>query len=285
MPALHEIRHRVADRVHAIRKSDPTIRDNFKGMTSLVLPVQLSRQDARLYDMVVERADQARTKEDGKGLAQYAQLLRHICNNPLALRRTDIEFGREIADKHPNLITAAYSAKVAMLVDQVEVIRDAGDKCVVFTQWVHTSLDLISDELRRRDISHVTHHGQMTRTAAQSAQDQFRGDSSITVFLSSDAGAFGLNLPEARAVLNYEPSHSWDVMMQRSERINRADSQLEDSQAGRCHRRQHRAAHPGRLRRTPSTSLDDPRHRRDAEHRHRGDPRTVAVADLWIGER
>ena len=227
LPALHEVRHRVADRVHAIRKTDPSIREQFKNMTSLITPVQMSPEDGRLYDMVVTRADTARDHEDGKGLAQYAQLLRHICNNPLALRRTEIEFGHEIADKHPRLITAANSAKVMMLMDQLEVIRDAGDKCVVFTQWVHTSLELIADELRRRDLSHVTHHGQMSQSAAQEAQDRFRGDPGITVFLSSDAGAFGLNLPEARYVISYEPTFSWDILMQRSERINRADSQLE----------------------------------------------------------
>jgi SNF2 family DNA or RNA helicase len=222
--ALHEVRHRVADRTHSIRKTDPSIRDNFKSMTSMILPVQLSREDARLYDAVLTRADQARNDDEG-GLAGFALLLQHVASNPLALLRTDVPFGAELAAKHPRLITSAHCNKLAMFIDQVEAIRDAGDKCVVFTQWVHTSLELISDELRRRDLSHVTHHGQMTRTAAQLAQDQFRGDPSITVFLSSDAGAFGLNLPEAKYVVSYTPSPSWDTAMQRAERINRADSQ------------------------------------------------------------
>ena len=149
---LHEVRHRVADRVHSIRKTDPAIRDMFKGMTSMITPVQLSREDARLYDAVISRAEQANENDEG-GLAQYALLLRHICNNPLALRRTEIEFGAELVERYPTLITSAHSAKVDMVVDQLESIRDAGDKCVLFTSWVYTSLDLIADELRRRDIS------------------------------------------------------------------------------------------------------------------------------------
>jgi len=227
LPRLHEVRHRISDRVHAIRKTDPDIRDTFKDMRSIVTPVQLSREDGRLYDAVVERADVARKQEEGLGLAQYAQLLRHICNNPLALRRTDIEFGHELVLRYPNLITSQNCNKIAMLIDQLEAIRDASDKAVVFSQWVKTSLLIIAAELDRRGISYVVHHGQQTRIAAQTAQDQFRRDDAITVFLSSDAGAYGLNLPEARAVINYEQSFSWDTMMQRAERINRADSQLD----------------------------------------------------------
>ena len=223
---LHEVRHRVSDRTHAIRKTDPAIRDMFKGMTSQITPVQMSREDSRLYDMVLDRAEDARKGDEG-GLAQYAQLLRHVCNNPLALRRTDIEFGAELCETQPHLITSKNCAKIAMLVDQLEAIRDAGDKAVVFTQWVKTSLMLIADELNRRNISYVTHHGQMTSSVAQLAQDTFRREDSITVFLSSDAGAYGLNLPEARSVISYEPTFSWDILMQRSERINRADSQLD----------------------------------------------------------
>lgn len=224
--ALHEIRHRVSDRTHAIRKTDPAIREMFKGMVSQITPVQMSREDGRLYDMVLERAEKAKKNDEG-GLAQYAQLLRHICNNPLALRRTEVEFGRVLCEQHPKLITAKNCAKIAMLADQLEATRDAGDKVVVFTEWVHTSLELIAAELHRRDISFVAHHGGMPRNIAQLAQDEFRKRDGITVFLSSDAGAYGLNLPEARSVISYEPTFSWDILMQRSERINRADSTLD----------------------------------------------------------
>jgi hypothetical protein len=223
---LHEVRHRVADRVHSVRKTDPSVRHLFKGMTSLITPVQMSPEDGRLYDAVITRAEQANDNGEGD-LAGYALLLQHVCNNPLALRRTEVEFGAVLVEKYPKLITSAHSAKVAMVVEQLEAIKDAGDKVVLFTQWVRTSLELIADELARRNISYVAHHGGMARTTAQLAIDQFRSDPSITTFLSSDAGAFGLNLPEARYIINWEPSHSWDIMMQRSERINRADSQLE----------------------------------------------------------
>ena len=225
--ALHEVRHRVTDRIQSVRKTDPALVEVFKGMSSVITPIQLSDEDRRLYTMVEDRARQALTNEEG-GLAQYAQLLRHICNNPAALHRTDIPFGRQLAAQYPKLATSAHSAKLEVLCEQLEGIRDEGDKAVVFSSWVNTSLLLIAKELTKRKISHVVHHGGMSAKAAQEAQDQFRSDPEITVFLSSDAGAFGLNLPEARSVISYEPTFSWDIMMQRAERINRADSWLDN---------------------------------------------------------
>ena len=225
--ALHEVRHRVGDRTQSVRKTDPALAGVFKGMSSLITPIQLSDEDRRLYAMVKERARHALENEQG-GLAQYAQLLRHICNNPEALHRTDIDLGAQLAAQYPKLATSAHCAKLEVLVAQLEGIRDEGDKAVVFTSWVNTSLDLISAELTKRKINHVTHHGGQSRSVAQAAQDEFKRNPEVTVFLSSDAGAFGLNLPEARYVISYEPTFSWDTMMQRSERINRADSWLDN---------------------------------------------------------
>lgn len=224
--ALHEVRHRVADRTQSVRKTDPALAGVFKGMSSLITPIQLSDEDRRLYTMVKDRARQALENEEG-GLAQYAQLLRHICNNPTALHRTDIPLGAQLAAQFPKLATSAHCAKLDVLTAQLEGIRDEGDKVVVFTSWVNTSLSLISDELTKLGIKHVTHHGGMDRKVAQAAQDTFRSNPDVTVFLSSDAGAFGLNLPEARFVISYEPTFSWDILMQRAERINRADSWLD----------------------------------------------------------
>ena len=224
--ALHEVRHRVGDRTQSVRKTDPALAGVFKGMSSLITPIQLSDEDRRLYAMVREQARHALENEEG-GLAQYAQLLRHICNNPEALHRTDIPLGGQLAAQYPKLATSAHCAKLEVLVAQLEGIRDEGDKAVVFTSWVNTSLLLISKELTKRKINHVIHHGGQDRPVAQAAQDEFKRNPDVTVFLSSDAGAFGLNLPEARYVISYEPTFSWDILMQRSERINRADSWLD----------------------------------------------------------
>ena len=80
---LHEVRHRVADRAQSVRKTDPSIRDLFKGLQTVVLPVQLSKEDRKLYQAVVDKARPV--KEAGGNLMPFYRLLRYVCNNPASL--------------------------------------------------------------------------------------------------------------------------------------------------------------------------------------------------------
>lgn len=224
---LQEVRHRVAGHAQHVRKTDPGVRENFRGMQTVVVPVQLSDEDREVYQAVADRAREARDGGEG-GMSGYFRLLRYVCNTPEALLHTSDEYGRELAARMPDLVTSANSAKMEMFLDQVEGIRDAGDKAVVFTQWTNLSLFILARHLEKRGVSHVTHYGVgMTDRQAQQAQDRFKSDPSVAVFLSSDAGAYGLNMQEARYVISYECPYSYDILMQRGERINRADSYLD----------------------------------------------------------
>lgn len=223
--ALHEVRHRVSSRAMSVRKTDPAIRDLFKGLQTIVVPVQMSDQDRRLYNKIIDQATVA--KANGQSLMPFYRLLRYVCNNPDSLRWTNDPLGRELASTQAALVTSAHSSKLEVFLDMVEDIRDAGDKTLVFTQWVTMSLELIASALKSRQIRFVTHHGSQSAKENNQAQHDFKNDPGITVFLSSDAGAHGLNMTEARYVIHYESSYSWDVMMQRSNRIDRADSHLD----------------------------------------------------------
>ncbi len=223
--ALHEVRHRVSSRAMSVRKTDPAIRDLFKGLQTIVVPVQMSDQDRRLYNKIIDQATVA--KANGQSLMPFYRLLRYVCNNPDSLRWTNDPLGRELASTQAALVTSAHSSKLEVFLDMVEDIRDAGDKTLVFTQWVTMSLELIASALKSRQIRFVTHHGSQGAKENNQAQHDFKNDPGITVFLSSDAGAHGLNMTEARYVIHYESSYSWDVMMQRSNRIDRADSHLD----------------------------------------------------------
>ena len=223
--SLHEVRHRVADRAQSVRKTDPAIRDLFKGLQTVIVPVQLSKDDQKLYDEIVDLARPV--KEAGGNLMPYYRLLRYVCNNPDALRWTSDPTGKRLVKDHPKLVTSSHSAKLEAVIDLVESIRDSGDKTLIFTQWVTMSLDLIAVALDKAGIKYVKHHGGQTGTTNQKAQEDFKSDPEITVFLTSDAGAHGLNMTEARYVIHYESPYSWDVLMQRSNRIDRADSHLD----------------------------------------------------------
>jgi hypothetical protein len=233
LAALHEVRHRVADRVQNARKGDPGVREFFPplqvlpesdGEGRLIPNIQLSEQDRELYGVVEQLA--SRAKDAGEGLGPYYWLLRHICNTPEALWHSTSPLARFLREEYPRLCTSANSAKVEYFLDQVEGIADAGDKCIGFTKWTNLGLQILHRELDKRKIRHVLHHGEMSLSQSQAAQDKFRTDDTITLFLSSDAGAYGLNMREARYCIIYEHPYSWDDLMQRINRIHRSDSQL-----------------------------------------------------------
>ena len=221
---LQEVRHRVSDRTQSVRKTDPAIRDNFKGMQNIVVPVQMSAEDRKIYDAIVEQAAVAKEREES--LAPYYRLLRYVFNNPASLTKTDDPIGKEIALRFS--CTSRHSSKLEIFLEQVESLQDSEEQVVVFTQWTNLSLFLLGDELAQRKIKHVLHFGVgQSDRESQVAQETFKSDPECTVFLSSDAGAYGLNFQNARYVISYEAPYSYDVLNQRHSRIDRADSYLD----------------------------------------------------------
>lgn len=226
LPRLHEVRHRVADRTQSARKTDPGVRENFQGLQTICVPVLMSNEDRKLYDIIVERARQA--KDSGESLVAYYRLLRYVCNTPQALTKTSDEYGQWLAQQYPKLVVSDHSSKLELFCDQVEAFRDAGDQVVGFIRETNLGLFFLGDALTRRKIKHVLHYGVgQSNAVSQKAQDDFKADSEITVFLSSDAGAYGLNFQNSRYVVNYDVPYSWDLLMQRASRIDRADSHLD----------------------------------------------------------
>jgi hypothetical protein len=222
---LQEVRHRVAHATQNARKTDPGVRENFPGITTEVVRIQLSPQDRRLYDVIKALARAAYAR--GESPAEHIELMRYVCNHPGALGLTRHRLGAELAAEYPDLVTGAHSAKLEVFCDQVAAIAAAGEQCIGFTKWTELSLHLVATELRRRKIGFVAHHGAMTDQAAYDAQQAHKADPAITLFWSSDAGSHGLNMQHVRYCLNYEAPYSWARLNQRMSRIDRADGELD----------------------------------------------------------
>ena len=230
MDALSEVRHRVVDQVQTLRKTDPGVRENFKSMTTEVVKVQLSREEQYLMDAVMDDAEeQAALLKDEFAITEHYMALRFISNTAEGLPHSQSQAIQRIVDKvGTDAIERAQSTKFEMVADIIEEIQDQGDQVVVFTHWTNMSLFPLSDLLKKRKLKHVVHYGTgMTDQEAQKAQDRFKADPSITAFVSSDAGAMGLNFQNARYVIMVESPYDYDIFMQRRDRIDRADSYLD----------------------------------------------------------
>jgi hypothetical protein len=225
LAALHEVRHRVADRVQNVRKGDPGMREYFPPLDVEYVPIQMSDQDRELLGAIEYLAREAKRAKEP--MAPYALVQRYVCNTPEALMHSTSPIARFLCAEFPSLITSRHSAKVEYFLDQVESIADAGDKVIAFSKWTNLGLLILSRELDKRKISHVVHYGTgQSEKESQQAQDRFKRDARITLFLSSDAGAYCLNMQEARYCIQYECPYSYDDYQQRINRIHRSDSEM-----------------------------------------------------------
>jgi hypothetical protein len=223
LTALQDVRHRVGDRTMAVRKTDPGVREQFKGIETLPTIVQATPATRELLDLITDRARAANRR--GESLVSHYLMARIACINPAALRHSTIPEAAEILRERPDLLDAAHSAKIDILNALLDEIREAQDKAVVFCHWTELGLLQLAPHLT---VPHVLHYstGQSAKES-QDAQDRFKADPDITAFCSSDAGTHGLNLQEARYVINVDPTYSYDDLAQRNARIDRADSHLD----------------------------------------------------------
>jgi SNF2 family DNA or RNA helicase len=56
------------------------------------------------------------------------------------------------------------------------------------------------------------------------AEDRFRADDSVKLFISSDRGSDSINLEHAVTVINYDLPYKYSTLLQRVNRINRITS-------------------------------------------------------------
>lgn len=192
------------------RKTDPDVIHQFPKMTEEVLWVDLEGEQRRLYDLVAEF----------DGVGGQLQALRQICAHPLSLvhsaregssklARTLVEeFGTEYFQRAP-------SAKLEALVRYLRpIVLDQGDKAVVFTFFGPSVIPHLHLALRNEGI-------QCFRLEELA---EFKAHKGGAVLLTSDAGARGVNIPEASYLVEYDMAVTYGLRTQRLNRISRIGS-------------------------------------------------------------
>lgn len=101
---------------------------------------------------------------------------------------------------------------------------DPSHKMVVFSVFVPT-LGFIGDKLKPYGC--VQYSGQQSAKEKHANKLQFQSDPSTRVLISSDAGGYGVDLPQANLLVNYDLPWSSGTAEQRNGRIMRASSSWE----------------------------------------------------------
>ena len=101
---------------------------------------------------------------------------------------------------------------------------EGSTKVVIFSQWERMTR-LVAQELDQSGVEYVYIHGDVPVRQRQQRVDTFQTDPGIRVFLSTDAGATGLNLQAANVVINLDLPWNPAIIEQRIGRIHRIGQQ------------------------------------------------------------
>jgi SNF2 family DNA or RNA helicase len=158
--------------------------------------------------------------------------LRMLCSSPDILRKSYQDFdsgnggsayvhslGAELLSevtKTPKLDIA-----VAYLKEHLEI--DATYKAVVFSTYI-LSVEQLVARLTDAGFDARPYTGEMNAKQKEQAKVDFQTKQSVRVLVSSDAGGYGVDLPQANLLLNYDQPWSAGLAVQRNGRINRASS-------------------------------------------------------------
>ncbi len=114
-----------------------------------------------------------------------------------------------------------YSSKLEKIAEIMGGIRDEADrKALVFSEWT-TMLNLIEPILRDCGLDFVRLDGSIPQKKRQDLVNRFQRDSSCRVFLTTNAGATGLNLQAANTVVNVDLPWNPAMLEQRIGRAHR----------------------------------------------------------------
>jgi SNF2 family DNA or RNA helicase len=183
----------------------------------------------------VQQHDAVASEIRGRIMSTYSAL-RMLCDHPQLLMDSALEFEADngtgsgycwelLRDPTVSLMAHQKSPKLESLMEYVKdaVEADPDVKIVVFATFTRL-FPYVVEAMEKAKIGVVQFHGGMSATAKHQAKLQFQNDKDIRVFLSSDAGGYGVDLPQASILVNYNLPWSAGTALQRNSRIIRASS-------------------------------------------------------------
>jgi SNF2 family DNA or RNA helicase len=119
--------------------------------------------------------------------------------------------------KYPKL-----DACISYLSDHLDI--DPTYKAVVFSSYLG-SVNHLMTRLNGRGYSAVPYTGKMNAKEKEENKVLFQTSPDVRVLVSSDAGGYGVDLPQANLLVNFDQPWSAGMSVQRNGRINRTSSQ------------------------------------------------------------
>lgn len=226
-----EFMERVHPHISRKRKTDPDVIAQFPPMTEEYRYIELSGPHRDFYRMAEELAFEMSTQGD-KGDMGAWMLLRQIAGHPASIIHSAGEDGSKYARQivealGEDFLRSLRSAKTEELKAYLRtVVQNQNAKAVVFTFFGRSVLCELERELLAEGLPLFTYHGGKGHWENEIAKADFKNFEDGAILLTSDAGARGINLPEATYVVEYESALTHAMRVQRRDRAHRINSVL-----------------------------------------------------------
>lgn len=145
-----------------------------------------------------------------------------IATDPMLMKRS----ASRMVTPFLNLLPGTYkiSPKTEAILDTVSEIIDSGEKVILFSKFRTTAIymaDMIKEKLKQEALLYTGAEDQQQR---DKAVDLFRNSPEHSVLAGTDAMAEGLNLEQARHVINIDLPDTFAIYAQRAGRVRRVSS-------------------------------------------------------------
>lgn len=206
-------------------KTDPDIMAQFPSKVERAVHVEMGQDQARLYRTIASL--QAESEDPIPGLFTN---LRIVAGHPAALvlaaKQGESKLSKMLVEEigEDELLRIPSAKEQELLVRLRHVVQEEGEKAVIFTFFGQTVLPVLAKSLRAKGFKVYENHGGLGEHESAERRRGFRTDPSPCIFLTSDSGARGINLPEATHVYEYEGSLTYANHVQRIDRIHRISS-------------------------------------------------------------
>lgn len=207
--------HSVAEKLKhtLLRRKKSEVRLQMPARTDTNLFVPMTKEQRAIHDeyqfqvgIIVNKWKRMRflSETDRKRLLLFLSMMRMVCDSTFILDQKT---------RHDTKIDEA-KAIISSLLDNKE------GKVVIFSQW-ERMLRILAGELEEAGIDFCFLHGGVPSVKRKDLIDRFRDDPDCRIFLSTDAGATGLNLQSASLLINFDLPWNPAVLEQRIARIYR----------------------------------------------------------------
>ncbi|WP_440119638.1 DEAD/DEAH box helicase [Paenibacillus sp. QZ-Y1] len=205
------------------KKKDPNIQLDLPDKNEMKTYIHLTGEQSALYDQSVQALmDKMKElegiKRKGAILSALTQL-KQLCDHPLLLTKEALPetvspdgsvTSYDLYSPQDMAMLISRSAKLERLMELVRELRDEGERCLIFTQYIGMG-QMLQQVLRQELQEPVLYlHGGTSKTARDRMIDEFQSrtlptDEQPSVFiLSIKAGGVGLNLTAANHVFHFD---------------------------------------------------------------------------------